>query len=442
MRIERLRLHPFGAFDDLTVDFSTNLTVVYGPNEAGKSTVVNGLLAALFGRTRWSDHFAKRLGADAFDAVVPLGGDLARVELRFVVGGKRLTATCGWGARKDMTLVLPQGAMLENENAARELRKLLPAPPNVARTILFGDQSSLAETFDRLREDRNDALVSVADFANAASRADDGVSIERFRQELDRRIDAHFRHWDEKRGKPAATRAGGRREKHLGELAKAFNRMEDARDRLERAERLEREIDEAEIDSRRAREELATIEARLKRDEPTLKELRKRETLVSKRHLARSKRDERKNDYDAWLRAESVVEDSGRDATRLRRELEAATKNRTRAERFGELRARAEKYVKSQTAMEALERASAALENIPEVTRASVAAVQDAVTKLERANAALEASRIQASISAKKPLALDATIDGGERTTKRLDEDEIETFEAGAKIVLRSADWT
>ena len=56
MRIERLELIAFGPFTDLTLDFSApGLQVVYGPNEAGKSSALRALTAWLFGipeRTR------------------------------------------------------------------------------------------------------------------------------------------------------------------------------------------------------------------------------------------------------------------------------------------------------------------------------------------------------------------------------------------------------
>lgn len=47
--IERLELHNFKRHQNLTVDFDDGLTVIRGPNWAGKSTVLNGVLFALFG---------------------------------------------------------------------------------------------------------------------------------------------------------------------------------------------------------------------------------------------------------------------------------------------------------------------------------------------------------------------------------------------------------
>jgi len=61
MRIRRLDLKAFGPFSDLVLDFSTErpgLHIVYGPNEAGKSSCLRALKALFFGiPTRTGDSF-------------------------------------------------------------------------------------------------------------------------------------------------------------------------------------------------------------------------------------------------------------------------------------------------------------------------------------------------------------------------------------------------
>ena len=52
MRFESVRAHPFGPFGDQTLVLAPGLTVVYGPNEAGKSTWHAALYAGLCGMRR------------------------------------------------------------------------------------------------------------------------------------------------------------------------------------------------------------------------------------------------------------------------------------------------------------------------------------------------------------------------------------------------------
>ncbi|MHB1185456.1 MAG: AAA family ATPase, partial [Desulfobulbia bacterium] len=49
MRIARLELKAFGPFTDRTLELGPGLHIVYGPNEAGKSSTLRALKAWLFG---------------------------------------------------------------------------------------------------------------------------------------------------------------------------------------------------------------------------------------------------------------------------------------------------------------------------------------------------------------------------------------------------------
>ena len=62
MQLRKLRLHPFAGLAERTYEFVPGMNVVLGPNEAGKSTMVNGILCALFESTSYGKvHFRKNL---------------------------------------------------------------------------------------------------------------------------------------------------------------------------------------------------------------------------------------------------------------------------------------------------------------------------------------------------------------------------------------------
>ncbi|WP_062325855.1 ATP-binding protein [Holzapfeliella floricola] len=49
MKIEQIRIENFGKFSDKTFNFTTNQTVFYGENEAGKSTLAAFISQIMFG---------------------------------------------------------------------------------------------------------------------------------------------------------------------------------------------------------------------------------------------------------------------------------------------------------------------------------------------------------------------------------------------------------
>ena len=52
MIVQELRLERFGHFADAALPLAPGLTLLYGPNEAGKSTLLAALRAFLFGFPR------------------------------------------------------------------------------------------------------------------------------------------------------------------------------------------------------------------------------------------------------------------------------------------------------------------------------------------------------------------------------------------------------
>ncbi len=55
MKLRRLTIHGFGRLTNRTLDFADGLNVIYGPNEAGKSTIARSIVASLYGVGRQKD---------------------------------------------------------------------------------------------------------------------------------------------------------------------------------------------------------------------------------------------------------------------------------------------------------------------------------------------------------------------------------------------------
>ena len=55
MKLRRLTIHGFGRLTNRTLDFHDGLNVIYGPNEAGKSTIARSIVASLYGVGRQKD---------------------------------------------------------------------------------------------------------------------------------------------------------------------------------------------------------------------------------------------------------------------------------------------------------------------------------------------------------------------------------------------------
>ena len=79
MRLIKLILNPFAGSLNKCYDFERGINVIYGHNEAGKSTIMNALLLVLLTRT----DLQQRDFNNQIKRYIPIGGDTINIELYF-----------------------------------------------------------------------------------------------------------------------------------------------------------------------------------------------------------------------------------------------------------------------------------------------------------------------------------------------------------------------
>jgi DNA repair protein SbcC/Rad50 len=254
MRPTRLELTGFGSFrEPATVDFADmDLFVLVGPTGAGKSTVIDAMIFALYGSVpRYDD---RRLVAP----VINQGRVEAKVRLDFVVDGSGYTAVRV--VRRTQAGATTKEARLERWDPAD------PQGPDGHTTTLAGNEKELTERIEKLLGLSFDHFTrcvvlpqgAFAQFLHARSGERQNLLVDLLGIEVYRRIGRRAR----ERAKQAQVRVEHMRHRLDGELADATaEALTAAEVRVGTLEELQVRIADAQPELERLRERGAELRA-------------------------------------------------------------------------------------------------------------------------------------------------------------------------------------
>jgi len=246
MKLKSIQLKPFAGISDKKVEFSPGLTVILGPNEAGKSTLLNALKSVLFTEVELTKVRFDKLMKE----YIPVkGGDTIRVHLEFQAEGKDYFLEKIWkpGNKKGSSILKSpdQGEFTIDEEVSRLIDELLPAHQGTVNNILLTWQSSLDKTMDILQYEDVNIRPDLGAILRSSIMETDGVSVEKLRLRLDQEYEDYFQHWDIEKGSPENGRGiNNPYKKGVGKILKVYYEKEGIEKDYNETFKVEIEIDE------------------------------------------------------------------------------------------------------------------------------------------------------------------------------------------------------
>ncbi len=127
MRIRAVHIEGFGCFTDRSFEFGEGLTLIVGPNEAGKTTLVRAIAAILFGQQPREREMNTPWGGGPYAGALELAGDEGTVRIRrdFDTELVEITETADGGLRSWSGTANPRGRGPELETYRDHLRRLV-----------------------------------------------------------------------------------------------------------------------------------------------------------------------------------------------------------------------------------------------------------------------------------------------------------------------------
>ncbi len=445
MRIKSLTLKPFAGIRDKTVEFLPGLNVIIGPNEAGKSTLLNAFKSALFTDVNLTKTKYERLMKEYMPAQ---GGNTIRVYLDFQVDGKNYWLEKIWnagGKNGSCLFKFEDDTEYTGDNEVSMLiNKFLPAQEGTIRNILLTWQSALDRTKSIFNGEEGEVRSDLGNILRASIMETDGISVDEFKEKLDMEYKAYFRHWDVEREEPENNRGiNNPYTREVGKVLEAYYEKENVKKTFTDANEIEKEIDKINKVIQEKEEEKNKIQEELEKYEPIKNQIVERQQIENDIKDIKHETEDIIKINDEWtiqgnwlfVDAESEIKKIVEKSKNLEQEI---TDTRQYLENK-EIRIRFEKL---EELFDKLKEVNDNLSQITSITREDIASLQRKKQEIDKIENIIMASKLKLSFTTKTPQDFITRDAAGQKEKYSLQKDKQfeKTFQG--KLFLEHKDWS
>lgn len=440
MIISRITLSPFAGIPHVDLRFTDGLNVILGVNEAGKSTVFHALYHVMFTEAKLTPACFKKL----LGRFLPVGGgDTIAVELHFKHKNTDHYLKRKWGPSPEAELRLPNGNIISDESTIAEyLEECLSASEGTYRSVLMAKQAGLAGTLEALKKEHTETVKSLGDILKTAVLETDGVSIEKFRDQLETQFRDYFSRWNPAKNYPEGGRGIEKPwKKQVGEILQAYYDKESVRVAFEKACQVEEAIDLANQKISETKRKRNEIERYVVTNKKTAEDAQERKILLAQiENVGKDLAEYKKINRD-WPVREKTLQDLNSKLPELEKKVEELKQKKIQAERAEKNSKNVEKYKAISAKKKQVEDAEKNLKAAQVLAEEDLNAIDGAFKQLNLIKTELKAGKLSVFFEAKKPVTVSVTKDLDEPRKTSLKPGESKSFEAGGKLKLDHPDW-
>ncbi|WP_353893940.1 AAA family ATPase [Proteinivorax hydrogeniformans] len=400
MKIKKYSCTQFGGLRDIDIYLKDGLNVIVGLNEAGKSTVVEGIYSTLFKK-----HKLRRQGSDQefTNRFTPQpNGDFFDGKVEIKLEDKCYSLEKSWGASSYSKMTLENNLVLQEPTSIEaELKKLLKFGEKTYGNIIFSKQKDLKDAISLILKEETTGDLST--ILRRVVMELDGVSIDKLKKSINAEYDEIFGRWDIERWQPQ--NPNKRFQKGVGKLLEKYYQIEDLQEELNLSKALETEITEI-------RQKIQQLESEKTRLKGEVEKYSKIESDISKRALIEPKLERNKEQETKlkqiilkWPQQEEKLKNIEEKLTQIKADITLEEKQLLELNKLKEKENLGQIITKVKGNKNKLQELKEKLEEIPAITYEDVGLLESLLSKIQTCQTAIKAGKMQGKIiSSQEPI--------------------------------------
>lgn len=440
MILKEIHLHPFGGLTDTRVEFVPGLNIILGPNEAGKSTLVNAIYAILFfpsnlrkNSTDWKDYLAGFMPHPH--------GDTMKVSLRLSSPrGEEYVLTRCWGEERMDNLTLPQGNVVNSEKKIREIfDPLLKYGRGTYAGVFLARQEEMLNTLEILRKD-GETPSTLTDILRTVVLESGGVSVEKVKKKVEEEKKQLLSLWDLSRDGPKDGRGlDNPFKKGLGKILSTYYEVERLKRKIEESQFIESRIAEKRSQIQEVLRETELEENKVREMEKNEKDIYDRSTVEPRLKLLQKEEEDLKEIMEKWPLEEGKLSELSRWLEEKEGEKQKLETEYHEAQQVVEHRKIRELHGQVKPLIEHLKSKQKEMQELPAVSPEDISSMEKIKQRIHKLQSALEAMRLKAEINVENPERLKIT--SGLKDAEEVHVEGELSVEAEGKLIVQGVNW-
>ncbi len=240
MIIKKYVCKRFAGIKDKDIEFKDGLNVILGANEAGKSTLVEGIHSVLFKSSKVGNRSSEDKEFRGKFMPIP-AGDSIDGELILCHSDGEYTLSKEWGSNPFSQLILPSSDVLKKEETILEILKgVLMFGEGTYSSIFFSKQKHIKEAVEKIIGNKQ-ATNEVSSLLRRAIMELDGVPLDQLGNKIDSEIDCLLKRWDIEKNYPENNKGISNPYKvGIGEVLSSYYKKETIRLEMDKANEIEK----------------------------------------------------------------------------------------------------------------------------------------------------------------------------------------------------------
>lgn len=394
MYIKSYKSKRFAGLRDIELEFDKGLNVILGPNESGKSTIIDGIYSTLFrdikvGRRKKEDidfafRFMPKPSGDFIDGKVVLESEEGPYEI-----------VKEWGSNESIELLTPEGNILKDEKDIKgKLDNVLSFGESTYSNIVFAKQRDLKEALSNIIGNK-EITQEISDLLRRALMELDGISVDSIGSNIEEEIDSLYKRWDRDKNYPENNKGINDPYKAgLGEIIKSFYGMESLRLKMEEADRSEKEFEKVSKRLKEIKDQRDLLSKEKSELEKIESDVNNRAVLNAETGSIENELKNLKKANKEWPKTEQILEGLDKDIKILKEKKEKLNKEKKDLEKMNRKENLQNKLKKIEDIEGKIKATREKLSKIPEITKEDIDKLVAAQRELLTLETTMEAGKM------------------------------------------------